>query len=110
LDTAGSAQNLSNVNVGTVLIDLRVVHIEDGAVNASHGGDTITSVVQLHDVGSRAVLALPAKANAGTGHEVVAPGIDGIDVDYRELVGRDLVGSRNAVANITCLYGVRTSA
>jgi len=110
LDSAGSTQNLSNVNVGAVLIDLRVVRIENGVVNARHGGDPITSVIQLHDIGSRAVLALPTKAKAGTGLKVVARCINGVNVDYRELVGRNIVCSRDAVANITVLNGVSTSA
>jgi len=110
LDSVGSAQDLSNVNVAAILVDLRVVHVENGAVNAICPRDIVTIVVLLHDVGGRAVLACPAKANTSTRHEIVAPRVNCVDVDYRELVGRYRLHSGNAVANITFLNGVTASA
>lgn len=77
---------LSNVNVGAILVDLRVVFIEDGVVNACGGGDQVTIIVLLDYISGRAVLSLPSKAVTLANDKVVTCIIDDSDVDDSKLV------------------------
>jgi hypothetical protein len=85
-------QDLSNVNVATIVVDLRVVFIQDGGVDACGGGDNVAIIVLLDYISSRAVLSLPSKAVTLANDKVVARFIDDSDVDDSKLVGRDIIG------------------
>lgn len=87
LDSARCAQYLSNVNVGAILVDLRVVFIEDGVVNACGSGDQVTIIVLLDYISGRAVLSLPSKAVTLANDKVVTCIINDSDVDDSKLVG-----------------------
>jgi hypothetical protein len=77
---------LSNVNVAAILIDLRVVFIEDGVVNACGSGDQVTIIVLLDYISGRAVLSLPSKAVTLANDKVVTCIINDSDVDDSKLV------------------------
>jgi hypothetical protein len=83
---------LSNVNVATIVVDLRVVFIQDGGVDACGGGNNVAIIVLLDYISSRAVLSLPSKAVTLANDKVVARFVDDPDVDDSKLVaaGRKL--------------------
>lgn len=85
------AKNLANVNVGAVLVDLRVVGTEGGRVQAVGGLEPLARVVGLDDVGLLAVRASVAEADNLADLEVLAGLVNGGVVDYSELEGRDTV-------------------
>lgn len=85
-------QDLSNVNVATIVVDLRVVFIQDGGVDACGGGNNVAIIVLLDYISSRAVLSLPSKAVTLANDKVVARFVDDPDVDDSKLVGRDIIG------------------
>lgn len=106
---------------------MRVVHAKDSTVQAINRGDVVTSIVGLHNISGRAVLACPAETDGLAGAEVIAVGVDHIVVDDGKLVAgrdrwvgrkkkvkknsrRDIVCGRDAVADIARLDGVVASA
>jgi hypothetical protein len=120
---------LSNVYVAAILVDLRVVCIEDGVVNACGGGDQVTIIVLLDYISGHAVLSLPSKAVTLANDKVVTCIIDDSDVDDSKLVAAgkklsakdfqqglglgvrgNIVGCRDTVTDIASLSGVRASA
>lgn len=92
MDSVRCTQYLSNVNVAAILVDLRVVLIEDGGVDACGGGDNVAVIVLLDYIGGRAVLSLPSKAVTLANDKVVACFINDSDVDDSKLVGGNIVG------------------
>lgn len=88
-------------------------------------GNLVTGIVHPHDMDGAAVLARPAETEALARVKVAAVRVDGVDVDDGELVTRgggcvgakngehsrrDVVCSRDVVANIAGLDGVGTGA
>lgn len=110
MNSTRCAQYLSNVNVAAVLIDLRVVFIENGIVDACGGGDHVAIIVLLDYISSRAVLSLPSKAVTLANDKVVTCIIDDSDIDDSKLVGGNTVGCRDTVTDIASLSSVRASA
>jgi len=64
---SGISTNLANVNVITLLVDLRVVEVENGRVGSSSLGNTLAGVVSNNNVSGSAVLALISKAKLLSG-------------------------------------------
>lgn len=62
--------NLANVDVRAFRVDLGVVQVEDGCVEAKVLRDDVASVVCLDDIGLLAILALSAEAEGLTRLEV----------------------------------------
>jgi hypothetical protein len=55
--------HLSNVDVGAIRVDLRVIRIENGSVDTSDVRDGVTRVVGDNNVRGRAVLTCGAQTN-----------------------------------------------
>jgi len=110
LDSVRCAQYLSNVNIAAILVDLRVVFVQDSGVDARVGRDNVTIVVLLDYISGRAVLTLPSKAVILANDKVVARFVDDSDVDDSKLVRGNTVGCRNTVTDIASLSGVSASA
>lgn len=77
--------NLANVQVRAVCVDVGVVGVEYGGVDALRRGDNVACIVWSNDVGGLAVLAGSAKAKHLTGHEVVTALVDDLLVHSSEL-------------------------
>lgn len=110
MDSVRCTQYLSNVNVAAILVDLRVVCIEDGIVDACSGGDHVAIIEWLNYISCRAVLSLPSKAVTLANVKVVTCFINNSNVDDSKLVGRNVVGCRDTITDIASLSGVRASA
>jgi len=85
-EDARKETDLSNVQVGAVLVQLRVVEIEDSFVDARGIGNAVASVTELDDTSSGAILALPTETEGGARHQIVALGVNDVVIDDRELV------------------------
>lgn len=88
-ETVNIFRYLSNVNIAAVLVDLRVVLIQDGVVDASGSRDNVAVIVGLNCVSSGAVLSLPSKAVGVARNEVVARVVNNSVVDDCELVATE---------------------
>lgn len=107
LDSVRCAQHLANIEVRARGVNLRVVQGEDGGVDGLGGCDAVACVVCLDDVGRVAVLSRVAEADGVAWHQVRAGGVNYASVHDGELVGRDVIGSRDGIADVTLLDGVR---
>jgi hypothetical protein len=105
----GDTENLVDVDVAALLCDLRVVLVEGVDVSSSLLPDGVASVAGNDNDGLLAVNLGGGKANLLTGNKVVAALVDDTGVESTELVGRDAVGSGNAVAVVARLDGVLAS-
>lgn len=120
---------LSNVNISTILVDLRVVLIQDAEVDASGSRDNVAIIVCLNYVSGSAVLSRPSETVGVTNNEVVASVVNDSIVHDRKLVTTgvklsaeeiqqrwelcirgNLVSSRDTVTDITTLSNVTASA
>lgn len=50
--------HLANIQVGAVLVDLGIVQVEDGGVEAASRGNLVTGIAELNDMGEIAILKL----------------------------------------------------
>lgn len=78
--------NLSNVDVGTLIIDLGVVHIQDGSVESMVSSNLVACVIKNDDVSRRTVLAPISKADGVAGYKIRASRIYSSSVDSRQLI------------------------
>jgi len=100
------AEDLANVDIRAVAVDLGVVCVEDGGVDASVGGDDVTRVIRRHDVRVRAILACGTQADCLADAKVVTRRVDGGVVNSRELICGCVVGRGDAVASVARDDGV----
>lgn len=99
-------ENLVNVDVAAFLCDLGVVLVEGFDVSSSCLPDGVASVAGDDDDGLLAVNVGGGEADFLTGNQVVTALVDDTSVQGTELVGRDVVGSGNAVTVVARLDGV----
>jgi len=100
LNRIDSTQHLADIDVAAVRVNLWVIAIKHGAVDASSLDDAITRVARYYDVRSRAVLALVTETKCLAGHEVGASRVND-RVDCGKLVSGDMICCRDAVADVT---------
>lgn len=78
--------DLSDVQVvARVLVQLRVVGVENGGVDAVSVGNTVASVAVLNYIGGGAVLAWPTETEGAARLEIVARGVDDVGIDGSKL-------------------------
>jgi hypothetical protein len=92
------------------LVDLRVVQVKNGRVEAVGLVNAVAGIIVLDDIGGRAVLASPAQAELITWGEVTTGGVNFTVIDDSELVRRDVLTCGDAVADIALFDSVLPSA
>jgi len=86
---------------------LRIVQVENCAVDAGRAGDSLTGFASINNMGGLAILAWNStQAEDAVRYKVAAAGVNGIHVVHGELVAGDILGSRNAITDVTRLDSV----
>lgn len=109
-DAIADAEHLAEIDVGALGVDLRVVAVEDGAVDTVVVPDSAAGVAVGDGVGVGAVFTFGSEADGLAGDEVAAGRVDLAGVHSSQLVGGHIVCGRDAVANVAFLDSVGASA
>jgi hypothetical protein len=105
----GHANDLVDVQVGAIMVQLRVVVEKRGEMNAVGVGHFVASVIWLDLIYLLAVLALYPQAQPLSRHEIRTLRVD-LRVRNDELIEGNVLGMTYRVTNITSLDGIVTRA
>jgi len=105
-----SAENLANVDVVARFVNLRVVQVQDGAVDTSGSANSLAGVVGLDNVGGAAILVFVSEADLVAWGQVAASRVDDTIIDNCELVSRHMLSRRDTVADFILPDGVCPNA
>jgi len=107
LDGIGCTEDLANINVIAILIDLRVVMVEDGVVGTRGRRDGVARVAGYNGVGGQTVFFRGgSEAQDGPDGEIGAGSIELACIERGELEGGDVVLARNLVAVVAVFDSV----
>jgi len=104
------AENLSRVNVETVLVDVGVVGIKLGRINSVICLNPTASITWLNNVGGCAVGAFGTQADRLVWHKVAAAVVNGRLVNGHDLIRRCTLSGTDRVASVPRLDRVCTNA
>jgi len=103
------AENLSRVNVETVLVDVGVVGVKLGRINSVVRLNPNASITWLNNVGGCAVGAFGTQADRLVWHKVAAAVVNG-RVNGQDLIRGCTLSGTNRVASVPRLDSVLTNA
>lgn len=101
----GHANDLVDVQVGAILIQLRVVVEKRREINAVGLGHFVASVIWLDLIYRLAVFALFREAQLLSGHKIRTHRVD-LRIQDDELIEGNILGLTYRVASITSLDGI----
>ena len=101
-----STTHLPNIDIRTVLINIRVIRIKHRRVNSMRTSDRIARILLLNYIRRLTILSVRSQANGGTRLEVTARRVDSVCVNSCELVGGGVVRGGDAVADVPVDDGV----
>lgn len=93
-----------------MVVELWVVEVQNGGVEAVVLRYLAAGITRLNDVGIRTVFACIPKAKLSANLEVATFRVDGWRPDRQQLICRGIVSSANTVAGIACFNSVLSVA
>jgi len=104
--TTTNADNFTDVEVVALGMELRVVVVEEGDVDAVGGGNTLAAIIRTDDVGAGAVLTDEAQAELLARLEVAAVVVNCRVIGHSELVGGRIILCGDQVTVVALLDSV----